>query len=194
MSWLTLERFQTEEEDYLDSVRVDTRVIPQLCQHCENAPCEPVCPVFATYHNPEGINVMVYSRCVGTRYCSNNCSYKVRRFNWFKYEMPEPLNLQLNPDVTVRSRGIMEKCNFCIQRITAAKDVARDEDRKLRDGEVETACQSVCGCNAIVFGDLNEPSSKVSKMVEDKRSYKLLAELNTRPSVSYLKKIEWDKS
>ena len=194
MSWLTLERFQTEEDDYLDSVRVDTRIIPQLCQHCENAPCEPVCPVFATYHNPEGINVMVYSRCVGTRYCSNNCSYKVRRFNWFKYEMPEPLNMQLNPDVTVRSRGIMEKCNFCLQRITAAKDVARDEDRKLRDGEVKTACQSVCGCNAIVFGDLNEPSSKISKMVEDKRSYKLLAELNTRPSVSYLKKIEWDRT
>ena len=194
MSWLTLERFQTEEEDYLDSVRVDTRVIPQLCQHCENAPCEPVCPVFATYHNPEGINVMVYSRCVGTRYCSNNCSYKVRRFNWFKYEMPEPLNMQLNPDVTVRSRGIMEKCNFCLQRITAAKDIAKDEDRKLVDGEVKTACQSVCGCNAIVFGDLNEPDSKISKIVEDKRSYKLLAELNTRPSVSYLKKVEWDKS
>lgn len=194
MSWLTLERFQTEEDDYLGSVRVDTRVIPQLCQHCENAPCEPVCPVFATYHNPEGINVMVYSRCVGTRYCSNNCSYKVRRFNWFKYEMPEPLNMQLNPDVTVRSRGIMEKCNFCLQRITAAKDVAKDEDRKLRDGEVVTACQSVCGSDAIVFGDLNEPNSKISKVVEDKRSYKLLAELNTRPSVSYLKKIEWDKA
>lgn len=194
MSWLTLERFQTEEDSYLDSVRVDTRVIPQLCQHCENAPCEPVCPVFATYHNPEGINVMVYSRCVGTRYCSNNCSYKVRRFNWFKYEMPEPLNMQLNPDVTVRSRGIMEKCNFCIQRITAAKDIARDEDRKLRDGEVKLACQSVCGCEAIVFGDLNEPNSKISKMTKDKRSYRLLEELNTRPSVSYLKKIEWDKS
>ena len=194
MSWLTLERFQTEEEDYLDSVRVDTRIIPQMCQQCENAPCEPVCPVFATYHNPEGINVMVYSRCVGTRYCSNNCSYKVRRFNWFKYEMPEPLNLQLNPDVTVRSRGVMEKCNFCLQRITAAKDIAKDENRKLRDGEVELACQSVCGCNAIVFGDLNEPDSKISKIVDDKRSYTVLAELNTRPSVSYLKKIEWDKS
>ncbi len=194
MSWLTLERFQTEEEDYLGAVRVDTRIIPQMCQQCENAPCEPVCPVFATYHNPEGINVMVYSRCVGTRYCSNNCSYKVRRFNWFKYEMPEPLNMQLNPDVTVRSRGIMEKCNFCLQRITAAKDVAKDEDRKLRDGEVVLACQDVCGCDAIVFGDLNEPNSKISKIVEDKRSYTLLAELNTRPSVSYLKKIEWDKA
>jgi molybdopterin-containing oxidoreductase family iron-sulfur binding subunit len=108
--------------------------------------------------------------------------------------MPEPLNMQLNPDVTVRSRGIMEKCNFCLQRITAAKDIAKDEDRKLRDGEVKLACQSVCGCNAIVFGDLNEPDSKISKIVDDKRSYTLLAELNTRPSVSYLKKIEWDKS
>ena len=194
MSWLTLERFQTEEEDYLASVRVDTRIIPQLCQHCENAPCEPVCPVFATYHNPEGLNVMVYSRCVGTRYCSNNCSYKVRRFNWFKYEMPEPLNMQLNPDVTVRSRGIMEKCSFCLQRITAAKDIAKDEDRKLRDGEVVTACQSVCPSEAIVFGDLNEENSKISKLVKDKRSYTLLEELNTRPSVSYLKKIEWDRT
>jgi len=194
MSWLKLERFQDEiKDELLDTVRVDTRIIPQLCQHCENAPCEPVCPVFATYHNPEGINMMVYSRCVGTRYCSNNCSYKVRRFNWFKYEWPEPLNLQLNPDVTVRSKGVMEKCNFCYHRIVEAKDLAKDEKRKLNDGEVLTACQQACSCDAIEFGDLNDPKSKVTKLSKDKRSYALLEELNTRPSVSYLKKIEWDK-
>ena len=194
MSWLKLERFQDEiKDELLDTVRVDTRIIPQLCQHCENAPCEPVCPVFATYHNPEGINMMVYSRCVGTRYCSNNCSYKVRRFNWFKYEWPEPLNLQLNPDVTVRSKGVMEKCNFCYHRIVEAKDLAKDEKRKLNDGEVLTACQQACPCDAIEFGDLNDPKSKVTKLSKDKRSYALLEELNTRPSVSYLKKIEWDK-
>ena len=193
MAWLKIERFQEEKDnDYLNSTRIDTRIIPQLCQHCENAPCEPVCPVFATYHNPEGLNVMVYSRCVGTRYCSNNCSYKVRRFNWFKYEWPEPLNLQLNPDVSVRSKGIMEKCSFCIQRITYAKDIAKDEKRKLRDGEVVTACQQACPCSAIEFGDLNDSKSQVTKLSKDKRSYKLLKELNTRPSISYLKKIEWD--
>lgn len=194
MAWLKIERFQEEEEnDYMDSVRVDTKIIPQLCQHCENAPCEPVCPVFATYHNPEGLNVMVYSRCVGTRYCSNNCSYKVRRFNWFKYEWPEPLNLQLNPDVTVRSKGVMEKCSFCSQRITYAKDSAKDEKRKLREGEVVTACQQACPSNAIEFGDLNDSKGKVAKLGHDARSYTLLSELNTRPSVSYLKKISWDK-
>ena len=137
--------------------------------------------------------MMVYSRCVGTRYCSNNCSYKVRRFNWFKYEWPEPLNLQLNPDVTVRSKGVMEKCNFCYHRIVEAKDLAKDEKRKLNDGEVLTACQQACPCDAIEFGDLNDPKSKVTKLSKDKRSYALLEELNTRPSVSYLKKIEWDK-
>ena len=135
---------------------------------------------------------MVYSRCVGTRYCSNNCSYKVRRFNWFKYEWPEPLNLQLNPDVSVRSKGIMEKCSFCLQRITYAKDIAKDEKRKLRDGEVVTACQQACPCSAIEFGDLNDSKSQVTKLSKNKRSYKLLKELNTRPSISYLKKIEWD--
>ena len=194
MAWLKLERFQDEiKDELLDTVRVDTRIIPQLCQHCENAPCEPVCPVFATYHNPEGVNMMVYSRCVGTRYCSNNCSYKVRRFNWFKYEWPEPLNLQLNPDVTVRSKGVMEKCNFCYHKILEAKDLAKDEKRKLKDGEIIGACQQACSCDAIEFGDLNDPKSKVTKLSKDKRSYALLEELNTRPSVSYLKKIEWDK-
>ncbi len=197
MAWLTLERFQDEIKDESDqTIRIDTRILPQLCQHCENAPCEPVCPVFATYHNPEGINLMVYSRCVGTRYCSNNCSYKVRRFNWFTYEAPEPLNLQLNPDVTVRSKGVMEKCNFCFHKIGIAKDKAKDENRKMTDDEIATitACQSACGCGAIEFGDLNDPNSKVAKLSHDKRAYSLLGELNTRPSVKYLKKIEKDKA
>ena len=192
MAWLKLERFQ-DEEDHLGETRVDTRIFPQLCQHCENAPCEPVCPVFATYHNPEGINVMVYSRCVGTRYCSNNCSYKVRRFNWFKYEWPEPLNYQLNPDVTVRSKGVMEKCNLCLQRINDAKDDAKDENRKVRDGEIRPACEQACSCDAITFGDLNDPKSKLSKINKSERKYTVLSELNTRPTISYLKKIEWDK-
>ena len=192
MAWLKLERFQ-DEEAHLGETRVDTRIFPQLCQHCENAPCEPVCPVFATYHNPEGINVMVYSRCVGTRYCSNNCSYKVRRFNWFKYEWPEPLNYQLNPDVTVRSKGVMEKCNLCLQRINDAKDNAKDENRKVRDGEIRPACEQACSCDAITFGDLNDPKSKLSKINKSERKYTVLSELNTRPTISYLKKIEWDK-
>tara|TARA_B100000700_G_scaffold329277_1_gene450327 strand:- start:1890 stop:4889 length:3000 start_codon:yes stop_codon:yes gene_type:complete len=192
MAWLKLERFQ-DEEDHLGDTRIDTRILPQMCQHCENAPCEPVCPVFATYHNPEGLNLMVYSRCVGTRYCSNNCSYKVRRFNWFKYEWPEPLNYQLNPDVTVRSKGVMEKCNLCLQRINYAKDKAKDENRKVRDGEIRCACEQACGCDAITFGDLNDPKSKLSKLNKSERTYHVLSELNTRPTISYLKKIEWDK-
>ena len=197
MSWLTLERFQDEIKDESTGItRIDTRILPQMCQHCENAPCEPVCPVFATYHNPEGINLMVYSRCVGTRYCSNNCSYKVRRFNWFTYAAPEPLNLQLNPDVTVRSKGVMEKCNFCFHKIGIAKDKAKDEKRKMTNDEIATitACQTACGCGAIEFGDLNDPESKVTKLSHDKRAYSLLGELNTRPSVKYLKKIEKDKA
>ena len=138
---------------------------------------------------------MVYSRCVGTRYCSNNCSYKVRRFNWFTYAAPEPLNLQLNPDVTVRSKGVMEKCNFCFHKIGIAKDKAKDEKRKMTNDEMPTtACQTACGCGAIEFGDLNDPESKVTKLSHDKRAYSLLGELNTRPSVKYLKKIEKDKA
>ncbi len=192
MAWLTLERFQEEINDELNgTTRIDMRILPQMCQHCENAPCEPVCPVFATYHNPEGINLMVYSRCVGTRYCSNNCSYKVRRFNWFSYQWPEPLNLQLNPDVTVRAKGVMEKCNFCFHKIGIAKDKAKDEKRKMNYEEISTitACQTACGCGAIEFGDLNDPNAKVTKLSKDKRAYSLLGELNTRPTVTYLKKI-----
>jgi molybdopterin-containing oxidoreductase family iron-sulfur binding subunit len=159
-----------------------------MCQHCDKAPCEPVCPVYASYHNAEGLNGQVYNRCVGTRYCSNNCPYKQRRFNWFPAEFPAPLDWQLNPDVTVRSSGVMEKCTFCIQRITAAKDRARLESRPLADGEVVPACAQSCPTGAIVFGDLNDPASRVSKAVKSPRAYTVFEDLNTRPAVQYLQR------
>jgi molybdopterin-containing oxidoreductase family iron-sulfur binding subunit len=167
-----------------------------MCQHCGDAPCETVCPVYATYHNPEGLNAQVYNRCVGTRYCSNNCPYKVRAFNWFDYSAPEkstfafaePLNWQLNPDVTVRSKGVMEKCSMCIQRILEGKGNAKDENRAVRDGEIQTACAQSCPTQAIVFGDLMDPESRVSKLSHGERRYWALNELNTKPGVTYLKK------
>ena len=165
-----------------------------LCQQCGNAPCEPVCPVYATYHNHEGLNGMVYNRCVGTRYCANNCTYKVRRFNWYSYSFPEPLNWQLNPDVTVRTKGVMEKCTFCVQRIQHGKDIAKDENRKFKDGEIQTACQQACPTGAIVFGDLMDSKSKVTKLSHDKRAYTVLEEINTKPGIKYLKKAKWDKA
>jgi molybdopterin-containing oxidoreductase family iron-sulfur binding subunit len=163
---------------------------PMLCQHCGNAPCEPVCPVYATYHAEDGLNTMVYNRCVGTRYCSNNCSYKVRRFNWFNYEWPEPLTWQLNPDVTVRGVGVMEKCTFCIQRVREASNVAKDEGRPIKDGDVKTACQASCPADAIQFGNLLDKESVVSQWTESKRGYKVLDfELNTQPAITYLAKV-----
>jgi molybdopterin-containing oxidoreductase family iron-sulfur binding subunit len=160
-----------------------------MCQQCGAAPCESVCPVYATYHNPEGLNAMIYNRCVGTRYCSNNCPYKVRAFNWFSYKFPAPLHWQLNPDVTVRDKGVMEKCTFCIQRIRVAKDIAKDEQRSVKDGDVKTACQQTCPAQAIVFGDLMDPASEIRKRIESERGYKMLGDLNTYPSVTYLKKV-----
>ena len=185
MAWLRVER-------YIENVSAnpDVRFSPMMCQHCDNAPCEPVCPVYATVHSSEGLNLQVYNRCVGTRYCSNNCPYKVRTFNWFDYEFPEPLHLQLNPDVTVRGRGIMEKCTFCVQRIRDGKDHAKDEGRKVRDGEVVPACAQSCPTQAIVFGNLLDPDSAVSRMSRTQHGYKVMEELNTRPAITYLPRIK----
>jgi molybdopterin-containing oxidoreductase family iron-sulfur binding subunit len=187
MSWLRIERF-VEPRDTGTSA-IDVRFVPMLCQHCDHAPCETVCPVYATYHTDEGLNAQVYNRCVGTRYCSNNCPYKVRRFNWFQSEFPDPLHLQLNPDVTVRSLGVMEKCTFCVQRIQEGKDRAKDEKRPVRDGEVVPACAQTCPAQAIVFGDLNDSESRVSQLTREARAYRIFDGLNTRPAVTYLRKV-----
>ena len=189
MSWMRIERYW---EGGSDGEPIEARFVPMMCQHCDNAPCEPVCPVYAAYHTPDGLNGQVYNRCVGTRYCANNCPYKVRYFNWLAYNkkaFPEPLNLQLNPDVTVRARGVMEKCTFCIQRIRGAQHVAKLEDRALKDGDVVTACQQACPSRAITFGDMHNPDSAVLKIKQDPRGYHILEEINVRPAVTYLAKV-----
>jgi molybdopterin-containing oxidoreductase family iron-sulfur binding subunit len=179
MSWIRIEPFFDNEKEM--------NLIPMLCQHCDYAPCEPVCPVYAAYHNPEGLNAQIYNRCVGTRYCSNNCPYKVRRFNWYKNILRSPMNLIQNPNVFVRGKGVMEKCTFCVQRIRASHDKAKDENRKIKDYEVMPACAQTCPVHAITFGNILDSESKIYKSTQDKRTYRVFEKLGTEPSVYYLK-------
>lgn len=186
MSWIRIERYY--EGEFPD---VKARFMPVLCQHCEKAPCEPVCPVFATYHNAEGLNVQVYNRCIGTRFCANACPYTVRYFNWWDYQWDAPLDRQHNPEVATRSRGMMEKCTFCVQRIQNREITAKDEKRPLKDGEVQPACVQSCPSEAMYFGDLDQPDSRVSQMARSGRSFRMMEDLGTEPKVIYLKPADW---
>jgi molybdopterin-containing oxidoreductase family iron-sulfur binding subunit len=223
MHWLRVDRYFVSPRpggaDADPEATSDPRVAfqPLACVHCENAPCENVCPVAATVHSEEGINEMAYNRCIGTRYCANNCPYKVRRFNYLNYhndgiyqpghaDTPETVRMQMNPNVTVRFRGVMEKCTYCIQRIQTHKIAAKREGRvhgvegfahdghpgvavELRDGELQTACQQACPADAVVFGDLNDQGSRVARVSREDRRYKLLGEIGTQPRTTYLARI-----
>ena len=183
INWIRVERYF--EGEYPD---VRARFRPVLCQHCEEAPCEPVCPVYATYHTEEGLNAQVYNRCVGTRYCANNCPYTVRFFNFFDPVWPEPLQKSLNPEVSVRTKGVMEKCTFCIQRIRKGEEKAKDEGREIRDGDVTPACVASCPAKAMAFGNIRDPDSEVSRLAKSNRASRLLEDLGTKPKVIYLNK------
>lgn len=213
MQWIRIERYFDEPD--IDAGAPETEFqergasfLPMMCQQCNAAPCEPVCPVAATYHTPDALNAQIYNRCIGSRYCANNCPYRLRVFNFYDYTLdtwPEPLNQQLNPDISVRSKGVMEKCTFCIQRIRAGKDKAKMENRPVRDGEVVTACQQTCPTQAIEFGDLLDPTSGVAKTWKRQqikqgtykqnkdnpslRGYRVFEELNVDPSVVYLERV-----
>jgi Fe-S-cluster-containing dehydrogenase component len=178
--WIRVERYWEGE---FPNARI--RFQPVLCQQCDDAPCEPVCPTYASYHTPEGLNAQVYNRCIGTRFCANACPYTVRFLNFFNPQWDKPLHLQLNPDVSVRSVGIMEKCTFCVQRIRNAEITAKNLGRSIRDGEVVTACQAACPTEAIAFGDMNDAASRVKKLKQDSLQFGLLTELNTRPRLTY---------
>jgi len=182
--WIRIERYWVGEYPHLEA-----RFLPLLCQHCDNAPCEPVCPVYASVHSErEGLNLQVYNRCVGTRYCANNCPYKVRFFNWYDPVFPEPQEQQLNPDVTVRSAGVMEKCTFCVQRIRRAENAALAQGQPLHDGDVVPACVQTCPTGALVFGDLHDHESQVARLLEPNlRNFRRFEQLGTSPSVYYLK-------
>jgi molybdopterin-containing oxidoreductase family iron-sulfur binding subunit len=199
MHWLRIDRYYTGNYE-----TPGVLFQPVLCQHCQNAPCENVCPVAATNHSSEGLNQMIYNRCFGTRYCNNNCPYKVRRFNWFNYTSAGTLShnlkdvegmtgdlrrMVLNPDVTIRAQGVIEKCSFCIQRIQAGKLNAKKENRALLENEIQTACSQSCPANAIVFGDMNDKGNELNRLISSGRRYNLLEELFTRPSVNYLTKV-----
>ncbi len=213
LHWLRMERYWDEPQmggDDTDYLERGGSFLPMMCQHCNAATCEPVCPVAATYHTPDGLNAQIYNRCIGSRYCSNNCPYRLRYFNFYSYyddSWPEPLNQQLNPDISVRDKGVMEKCTFCVQRIRTGKDLAAREGREVRDGDVVTACAQSCPTQAIVFGDMLDQESEVSKLwakqqVElgptkqakdesgsELRGYRILEELNVDPCVMYLDRV-----
>jgi molybdopterin-containing oxidoreductase family iron-sulfur binding subunit len=190
MHWIRIDRY---EDDRDGQGNLDIYQQPMLCQHCDNAPCESVCPVNATAHSPEGLNDQTYNRCVGTRYCANNCPYKVRQFNYFDYQgriVKESVQeLVFNPQVTVRSRGVMEKCTFCVQRITAVKFAAKNRDAAVVDGEIQPACAQACPAQAIAFGDVNDPASEIAKWRASSLAYHVLEELNVRPNVAYLARV-----
>ncbi len=183
MHWLRVERTWSGE---FPATRLQYRPVP--CQECEDAPCEPVCPTYASYHNADGLNEQVYNRCIGTRYCANACPYTVRVFNWFDPVWDKPLQLQLNPDVSVREEGVMEKCTFCRQRILAAEIKAQEEKREIKDQEFNPACVQTCPTGAMVFGDLDDPTSQVSRLSHSMRAGTLLSELGTLPKVTYLQR------
>jgi molybdopterin-containing oxidoreductase family iron-sulfur binding subunit len=202
MHWLRIDRYYSavSDETGADEHPENPEVVhqPVMCQHCDNAPCENVCPVAATPHSKEGLNQMAYNRCIGTRYCMNNCPYRVRRFNWYRYvdndkfdyNFNEELSkMVLNPDVVVRERGVVEKCSFCVQRIQEAKLIAKKDNRKMEDGDIQPACVQACPTKALVFGDKNNDDTKIAKLMENPRMYNLLEELHTLSSVGYLTKV-----